>query len=110
MSTEFQQPVSLPTGIDYQPGSIVSKILHKGKSGNVTLFAFDEGQELSEHTSPFTACIYLVEGQARITVGGTPSVLSAGDFILLPASVPHAVAAVGRFKMVLTLFIAKEAH
>jgi len=89
--------------VDYQDGSIVSRQIMKTGAGNVTLFAFDAGEQLSEHTTPFDALVQILDGQAEIRIAGKSSVLSAGEIILMPASVPHAVIAPGRFKMMLTM-------
>src|SRR5689334_24079459 len=97
------QGLSLAGLIAYQEGSVVSRVILKREKGNVTIFAFDEGQGLSEHTSPFDALVQAVEGEAEITVAGTPIELKAGDVVLLPAEKPHAVKATTRFKMVLTM-------
>ena len=87
----------------YQDGAVVSRILLKRGGGTVTLFAFDEGQSLSEHTAPFDAIAHVLEGEALITVAGVPLTVAAGDIVLMPANQPHAVAALGRFKMLLTM-------
>ncbi len=87
----------------YQEGSIVSRQITKAEAGNVTLFAFDSGQELSEHTAPFDALVHILDGQAEIRIAGQPFVLSAGEAIIMPANQPHAVRASGRFKMLLTM-------
>lgn len=89
--------------VAYQEGAVVSRVVLKQRGGNVTLFAFDAGQELSEHTAPFDALVSVLEGEAEVTVSGTPSRLGAGDMIVMPANQPHAVRAVARFKMVLTM-------
>lgn len=89
--------------VAYQPGAIVSRVILKAGTGNVTLFAFDQGQGLSEHTAPFAALVQVLEGAAEITVGGAPHHVAAGGMILMPASVPHALDARERFKMVLTM-------
>jgi quercetin dioxygenase-like cupin family protein len=89
--------------VTYQPGSVVSRIILKRNTGNVTVFAFDQGQGLSEHTTPFDALVHILDGRAEITVGGTPYDLRAGEMILMPANVPHALKANGRFKMALTM-------
>ena len=89
--------------VDYQEGSVVSRVILKRDKGNVTVFAFDEGQGLSEHTSPFDALLQVIEGEAEVTVAGTPIALRAGEVVLLPAEKPHAVKATARFKMVLTM-------
>ena len=89
--------------IDYQRGSIVSRVILKKKSGSITLFAFDEGEELSEHTTPHDAFVSIVEGAARISISGKNHNLVAGDALVLPANEPHAVAAIEPFKMVLVM-------
>jgi quercetin dioxygenase-like cupin family protein len=89
--------------IAYQDGSVVSRVLVKRATGNVTLFAFDAGQELSEHTAPFDALVHVVDGAAEILIDGTPYRLTAGEAIVMPANRPHAVKAPGRFKMILTM-------
>ena len=89
--------------VNYQVGSVVSRAILKREKGNVTIFAFDQGQGLSEHTSPFDALVQVVEGHAEITVAGIPIEVKTGDVVLLPAERPHAVKAITRFKMVLTM-------
>lgn len=89
--------------VNYQEGSVVSRVVLKREKGNVTIFAFDEGQGLSEHTSPFDALVQALEGDAEVTVAGQPIGLKPGDVVLLPAERPHAVKATTRFKMVLTM-------
>ena len=89
--------------VAYQEGSVVSRVILKRDKGNVTVFAFDQGQGLSEHTSPFDALVQAVEGEAEITVAGDAITLKAGEVLLLPANKPHAVKATARFKMVLTM-------
>ena len=84
-----------------QPASIVSRTLMKGPGGSATLFAFDRGQELSEHTSPFAALLQVLSGTARVTIGGEPFTVNGGEAILMPADVPHAVAAPEPFTMLL---------
>src|SRR5579863_8355052 len=97
------EALPLPGLVNYQGGSVVSRVVLKREKGNVTIFAFDEGQGLSEHTSPFDALVQAVEGEAEITVSGKPMGVKAGEVILLPADKPHAVKATTRFKMVLTM-------
>jgi quercetin dioxygenase-like cupin family protein len=97
------QAVSLANLVNYQDGSVVSRVVLKRERGNVTLFAFDQGQGLSEHTSPYDALLAVLEGEAEVTVEGNPSAVHAGEIILLPADKPHAVRALTRFKMVLTM-------
>jgi quercetin dioxygenase-like cupin family protein len=87
----------------YQSGSIVSRQITKAEAGNVTLFAFDEGQELSEHTAPFDALVQVLEGAAEVSIAGQPFQLQSGQSIILPAGQPHAVRARGQFKMLLTM-------
>ena len=87
----------------YQRGSVVSRTLVDKKVGTVTLFSFDEGQGLSEHTAPFDALVYLLDGEAEISISGKPFHLKNGDMIIMPANQPHALKAVKRFKMLLTM-------
>jgi len=89
--------------VAYQQGAIVSRIVLKRDGGSVTVFAFDSGESLSEHTVPHAALVHVLDGDAEITVGGTVHRLRAGQMVELPANVPHAVAAPSRFKMVLTM-------
>jgi quercetin dioxygenase-like cupin family protein len=89
--------------VAYQPGAVVSRVILKKGAGNVTLFAFDKDQGLSEHTTPFDALVHVLDGQAEITVGGAPHHLKAGEMIVMPANVPHALKAPERFKMALTM-------
>ncbi|MCM8774928.1 MAG: cupin domain-containing protein [Candidatus Omnitrophica bacterium] len=89
--------------VQYQKSSIVSKVLADKKAGTITLFAFDKGQRLSEHTAPYDAVVLILEGGAEISIGGRPCRLGKGKFIIMPAHVPHAVTAVQRFKMLLCM-------
>lgn len=89
--------------IDYQEGSVVSRTLIKKKTGTITLFAFDQGEGLSEHTTPFDGFVYLVEGETEITISGKPFHLMGGEMIIMPANQPHALKATKRFKMLLTM-------
>ncbi len=89
--------------IDYQDGAIVSKEIIKRDKGTVTIFAFDGGQGLSEHTAPFDALVYIIDGKAEITVSGEASNIDAGEAMIMPANKPHAVKAIGRFKMLLIM-------
>jgi quercetin dioxygenase-like cupin family protein len=89
--------------IQYNDGSVVSRTILKRSMGTVTLFAFDEGQGLSEHTAAFDAIAYVLDGEAEIAVSGKPIAVKAGEAVLLPANQPHAVKAVSGFKMVLTM-------
>ncbi|MFN8404515.1 MAG: cupin domain-containing protein [Anaerolineales bacterium] len=87
----------------YNEGSVVSRQITKADAGNVTLFAFDKEQELSEHTAPYDALAHVLDGEVEITLGGKPFQLKTGDAIIMPANVPHAVKALTRFKMLLTM-------
>jgi quercetin dioxygenase-like cupin family protein len=95
--------LNLADMVSYQTGSVVSRQITKAEAGNVTLFAFDEGQELSEHTAPFDALVHVVEGEAEITISGKSYYMKSGDAIIMPANDPHAVKAKGQFKMLLTM-------
>lgn len=88
---------------DYQEGAVVSRTIIDRKAGTVTFFAFDEGQGLSEHAAPFDALVYLLDGEAEIVISGKPFRLKEGEMIILPADQPHALRAVKRFKMILTM-------
>ena len=87
----------------YQEGSIVSRVLLKRSGGTLTFFAFDAGQELSEHTAPFDAVAHVLEGEVEITIAGTAVTVGAGQMVLMPANQPHALRARTRFKMLLTM-------
>ncbi|MBI3172313.1 MAG: cupin domain-containing protein [Chloroflexi bacterium] len=87
----------------YQEGSVVSRQITKAEAGNVTLFAFDVGQELSEHTAPFDALVHILDGEAEVRISGQPFQVHAGQAIILPANEPHALKATARFKMLLTM-------
>ncbi len=89
--------------IEYQTGTVVSKTLLKKEKGTVTLFAFDKNEGLSEHTAPFDALVQILDGQAQIKISGKDHLLSAGEMIIMPANEPHALKAVERFKMMLTM-------
>jgi quercetin dioxygenase-like cupin family protein len=91
------------TLVEYQEGAIVSREILKQKTGSVTLFAFDAGQGLSEHTAPFDALVQVLDGEAEITIAGKRHRVRAGELILMPAGKPHAVKARLRFKMMLTM-------
>jgi quercetin dioxygenase-like cupin family protein len=95
--------VRLETLIGYAQDSVVSKTILDKQAGTVTLFAFDKGQKLSEHTSPYDAIVQVTEGRATVIIDGGPRHVSAGEIIIMPANVPHAVAADERFKMLLIM-------
>jgi quercetin dioxygenase-like cupin family protein len=101
------RPAALNELIAYQAGTIVSREILKQKTGSVTLFAFDAGQELSEHTAPFDALVQVLDGEAHVTVAGKRHCLSAGQLILMPAGQPHALQAEWQFKMLLTMIRAQ---
>jgi len=104
MSTAAKSQVLTFTKMaDYQEGSVVSRQIAKTDGGNITLFAFDQGQGLSEHTAPFDALVYILEGEAEVTISGKLFELKTGDAILMPANEPHALKAAQRFKMLLTM-------
>jgi quercetin dioxygenase-like cupin family protein len=87
----------------YQKGSVVSLEIIKKKTGTVTVFAFDKGEGLSEHTAPFDALVYILDGEAKIYICGKPHLVKKGEMIILPAHKPHALKAVKRFKMLLIM-------
>ena len=89
--------------VDYQDGAVVSREIINQKAGSVTLFAFDEGQGLSEHMAPSDALVYLLDGEAEITISGRPLHLKQGEMVIMPANQPHSLKAIKRFKMVLTM-------
>ena len=89
--------------VDYQKDSIVSKTLIEKETGTVTIFAFDRDQALSEHTAPFDAMVQVLDGEVEIGISGQPFLLKQGDMITMPANDPHALKAVERFKMILTM-------
>lgn len=95
--------VRLSDMVSYQQGSIVSRIIIKKPNGNLSLFAFDKNQSLSEHTAPFDALIQVLDGTAEVIIGGTPHQLNVGESIIMPANIPHAVNANEQFKMLLTM-------
>lgn len=100
---ETQETSRLVEMIDYQRESVVSRTLIDRETGTVTLFAFDEGQGLSEHTAPFDALVFLIDGEAEITIAGRTFHLKEGETITMPANKPHSLKAVRKFKMILTL-------
>lgn len=102
------EKMNFKTDFGYSDGSIISKMIIKKEAGNVTLFSFDEGQSLSEHTAPFDALVQIVEGKAEIHINKVPYELSEGESIVMPADIPHAVVALGKFKMLLTMIKSKS--
>ena len=89
--------------VDYQEVSVVSRTIVEKTTGTVTIFAFDKGQSLSEHTAPFDALVYIVEGEAGITISGESFYLKGGDTIIMPANEPHSLEALNKFKMMLVM-------
>ena len=107
---EKKSPEQLVAGVSrlvdlvaYQRGSVVSRTIIDKKTGTVTLFSFDEGQGLSEHTAPFDALVHLLDGEAEVSISGKPLHLREGEMVIMPANQPHALKAVKGFKMLLTM-------
>jgi len=99
----LDQAVRMADLVEYQDGAVVSREIINKKTGTMTLFAFDAGQGLSEHTAPFDALVYLLDGEAEITISGKANRLKAGEMIIMPANQPHDLKALGRFKMALVM-------
>ncbi len=97
------QVMKASTLVEYQAGSVVSREILKKNNGKVTVFAFDQGEGLSEHTSPFDALVQVLEGEAEITISGQPYRVKAGELLLMPANQPHGLKAIQSFKMILTM-------
>ena len=93
--------------VDYQEGAVVSRTVIDKKTGTVTLFAFDKGQGLSEHTAPFDALVHIIDGEAEIIISGKPYRLTQGEIIIMPADKPHALNALQKFKMLLVMIRSK---
>lgn len=89
--------------VSYQAGSIVSKEIVNKKTGTITVFAFDKGEGLSEHTAPFDALVYILDGQAKVFIAGKPLILKKGQMVIMPANKPHALKAARKFKMLLVM-------
>jgi quercetin dioxygenase-like cupin family protein len=111
---EYVQPLhskvlNFKTLVEYSPGSIVSKSIMDDKAGRITLFAFDKGEKLSPHTTPFDALIQVVEGEGEIIIADKPYIVKEGESIIMPKDIMHAVNANQRFKMLLTLIKSKQA-
>ncbi|NLF22004.1 MAG: cupin domain-containing protein [Lentisphaerae bacterium] len=103
------QAIGMAAFIDYADGAVVSKTLLDKTAGTLTLFAFDAGQGLSEHTSPYDATVMVVDGEATLVIGGRPVKARAGELVIMPAGVPHALRAEARFKMLLVMIREKTA-
>ena len=99
----ISNPQELVRLVEYSDDAVVSKTVLDKPVGTVTLFAFDKGQKLSEHTSPYDAVVQVLEGTAKIVIGGKTVTVTAGELIIMPANIPHAVAADEKFKMLLTM-------
>lgn len=95
--------LNLEEMVEYSSGGVISKQVLKNPSGNITLFSFDKGQGLTEHTAPFDAVVQVLDGEAQITIGGIPNLVKKGETIIMPANVSHALQAVEQFKMLLTM-------
>ncbi len=102
-TVEKAQVVPLAGLAAYQEGSIVSREIISRPAGTVTVFAFDKGEPLSEHTAPFDAMITVLEGEAEVTIGGKANLVKAREMIIMPAGIPHALVALTRFKMLLVM-------
>jgi quercetin dioxygenase-like cupin family protein len=105
MNTEglLGKVVDMASLADYQAGSVVSRTIIDKPSGTLTLFSFDKGQGLSEHTAPFDALVYILDGEAEITISGRPLRVRQGEMVIMPAGEPHALKASRRFKMLLAM-------
>jgi len=101
--TDLSNPQSLAGSVDYAEGAVVSRTLVKNNAGTITLFSFANGQGLSEHSAPFDAYVEILDGKADITIGGKNVTASAGDFLIMPANIPHALQSVTNFKMLLVM-------
>jgi quercetin dioxygenase-like cupin family protein len=99
----MEQVVRLTDLSEYQKDSVISRTVLNKKSGTVTLFAFDKGQSLSEHTAPFDALVQILDGEAEITISGETVLVKMGEMVVMPANQPHALKAVKKFKMLLTM-------
>ena len=97
------KPMELSSLISYQDGSVVSREIVRKETGTVTIFAFDEGQGLSEHTAPFDALVYVLDGEAEVSISGKPNIVKEGEMIIMPAGKPHALSAAKKFKMLLVM-------
>lgn len=95
--------LNLEEMVEYSSGGVISKQVLKNQSGNITLFSFDKGQGLTEHTAPFDAVVQVLDGEAQIIIGGNPNIVRKGESIIMPANVSHALQAVEQFKMLLTM-------
>jgi len=102
------KPAELNSLVAYAPDSIVSKTILDKTAGTITLFAFDVGQKLSEHTAPYDAVVQIIDGRAQLTIGGEDVAVAAGQVVIMPGNVPHSVTAEERFKMMLIMIRTQE--
>ena len=102
------QALTLATFVEYAAGAVVSKTLLDKKAGTLTLFSFDQGQGLSEHTAPYDATVLVVDGEATLVIDGAPMKAAAGEMVIMPAGIPHSVRAEQRFKMLLIMIREKQ--
>lgn len=109
MTNEFEKAkaIDLKNSVEYSEGGIVSKTVIKRETGNISVFSFDKGEGLTEHTSPFDAVIMAIDGMGEITIGGEPRMVEAGQLIIMPRDVPHSVYATEKFKMMLIMIRSK---
>ncbi len=105
---EKSKVIVLEESIEYASGGVISKQVTKNKAGNITLFSFDQGQGLTEHTANYDAFVQILDGEAEIQIDGQPYLLKKGDCIIMPANIPHALKAVEQFKMLLTMIRGEE--
>ncbi|OPX58712.1 MAG: Cupin domain protein [Methanobacterium sp. PtaB.Bin024] len=104
MSDELKSVViNVEDLLDYQEGAVVSREIIRKETGTVTIFAFDKGEGLSEHTAPFDAMVQIIDGKSEITISGKKNILERGDMIIMPANEPHALHAIEQYKMILTM-------
>lgn len=102
-TNEVTKKINLNSLLEYQQGAVVSRVLLKKKTGNMTFFAFDKGEGLSEHTAPFDAFVQITDGEAEITISGNQHILRGGEAIVMPAGEPHSLKAITAFKMILVM-------
>lgn len=109
-TNEFEKgrPISLSDSVEYSSGGIVSKTVLKRETGNISVFSFDKGEGLTEHTSPFDAVIVGIDGKGEVTIAGQPNTVEAGQLIIMPKNIPHAVYAAEKFKMMLIMIRSRE--
>lgn len=100
---DFAKPIVMESLVDYQQGRVISRTLAQGKPLSVTLFAFDKGEEISSHSAGGDAMVYMLDGEAKITIGDEDFIVKKGETIVMPANVPHALLATEKFKMLLTV-------